>query len=119
MSSQDTLFQILDEQLSDLGFVLLPLEEIFFVPTNIYFEMKFPPTAPIRQYAYEYLSDSDFIDRMSFHSHIDGDTIRVEMKTQSGKMVLSLALDYKHGCKYFNDKNMIVQECKRLAYLHL
>lgn len=115
MSSQSTLFQILEKQLSPLGFVLLPLEEIFFVSTNIYFEMKFPPTAPIRQYAYEYLSDSDFIDRMSFHSHLDGDMIRIEMKTRIGKMVLSPALDYKDGCKYFNDKNMIVEECKRLS----
>jgi len=94
---------------------ILPKEGFEFFAADLedtYFEVLFPYDSPIRQ-----LNDQK-IERMMFHIVPFEDTIRirVELKSQSGRMIISPCLGYEHGEKIFITKESVLEECIRLAW---
>jgi hypothetical protein len=78
---------------------------------DTYFEVLFPYDSPIRE-----LNDQK-IERMMFHVIPFEDTtcIRVEMKSRTGRMIISPCLGYEHGERIFSTKESVLDECIRLA----
>ena len=79
---------------------------------DTYFEVLCPYDSPIRE-----LNDQK-IERMMFHVVPFEDTtrIRVEMKSQTGRMIISPCLGYEHGERIFTTQETVLDECIRLAW---
>ena len=94
---------------------ILPKEGFEFFAADLedtYFEVLFPYDSPIRQ-----LNDQK-IERIMFHIVPFEDTIciRVELKSQLGRMIISPCLGYEHGERIFTTKESVLEECIRLAW---
>jgi len=94
---------------------MLPKEGFEFFAADLedtYFEVLFPYDSPIRQL------NNQKIERMMFHIVPFEDTIRirVELKSQSGRMIISPCLGYEHGERIFLTKESVLEECIRLAW---
>jgi hypothetical protein len=79
---------------------------------DTYFEILFPIDSPIRQ-----LKDQK-IERLMLHvvPFEDNTRIRLEMKSTTGRMIISPSLGYEHGEKIFITKESVLEECIRLAW---
>ena len=79
---------------------------------DTYFEVFFPYDSPIRE-----LNDQK-IERIMFHVFPFEDTtrIRVKMKSQTGRMIISPCLGYEHGERIFTTQESVLEECIRLAW---
>ena len=77
------------------------------------FEISFPMESPIRQL------NNQKIERMIFYvvPFEDNTRIRVEIKSKDGRQIFSSLLGYEHGEKIFADKESVLEECIRLAWL--
>ena len=94
---------------------ILPKEGFEFFGAGLedtYFEVLFPYDSPIRE-----LNDQK-IERIMFHVVPFEDTtrIRVEMKSQTGRMIISPCLGYENGERIFTRKESVLDECIRLAW---
>jgi hypothetical protein len=94
---------------------ILPKEGFEFFAVDLedtYFEVLFPYDSPIRQ-----LNDQK-IERIMFHVVPFEDTthIRVEMKSQTGRMIISPCLGYENGERIFTTQESVLEECLRLAW---
>jgi hypothetical protein len=96
----------------------LPKEGFEFFAADLedtYFEVLFPYASPIRQ-----LNDQR-IERMMFHIVPFEDTtrIRIEMKSQTGRMIISPCLGYEHGERIFTTQESVLEECIRCHNSHI
>jgi hypothetical protein len=95
---------------------ILPKEYGFeFFASNVedtYFEVLFPYDSPIRKL------NEQKIETIIFHVVPFEETthIRVEMKSQTGRIVFSPCLGYEHGERIFSTKESLLDECIRLAW---
>ena len=98
---------------------ILPKEYGFeFFASNVedtYFEVLFPYDSPIREL------NEQKIETIIFHIVPFEETtcIRVEMKSQTGRIVFSPCLGYEHGERIFSTKESVLDECIRLAWSHI
>ena len=98
---------------------VLPREHGFeFFATDMekdtYFEIFFPKDSTIRQ-----LKDHDQkIERLMLHvvPFEDNTRIRLEIKSATGRMIISPSLGYENGEKIFITKESVLDECIRLAW---
>jgi hypothetical protein len=93
----------------------LPQEGFEFFAADLedtYFEVLFPYDSPIRE-----LNDQK-IERIMFHVVPFEDTtrIRLEMKSQTGRKIISPCLGYENGERIFTTQESVLYECIRLAW---